>query len=607
MSDKYLDFKNSLPSFITRESDYEVYRMRHSAEHILHEAIINLYGSQNIIAAMGPATEDGFYFDFELLNGTAINEMDFEKIESEMKRIIKGNVLFTRSEISKDDALELFKDNPYKTEWIEEYGDKGLTIYKTGDKFIDLCKGPHIDFSSRIGAFKLLRIAGAYWHGDEKNKMLTRIYGTAFKNRTQLDEYLLQQEEAKKRDHRKLGKELDLFVFSDTVGKGLPLWTPRGSIIRRELEKFIVEEEIKRGYLHVYTPDLARIQLYEKSGHYPYYKDSMYAPIEDEDEKFMLRPMTCPHHFELYLSKPRSYKELPMRIAELAQLYRYEKSGELTGLIRVRTFCLADAHIVAKPDQAKKEINDVLDLIGYISEIFGLKPGVNYRYRLSLGDRKDDKKYFKDDQAWDFAEGVLRSVLQERKADYYEGEGEAAFYGPKIDVQMRNMYGKEDTAFTVQYDFVMPKRFELNYTDLDGKEKEAIVIHRSSIGAVERVMAYLIELYAGAFPAWLSPEQVCVIPISIQNNEYAQKLTTSLREKGVRVELDMDDERMQNKIRKAQEKKIPYMIICGKEEELNNTISLRYRNGKEVKGLDFLKFENSLLDNIKKKNVDIEL
>jgi threonyl-tRNA synthetase len=607
MSDKYADYKDELPSFVTSEADFEVYKIRHSSEHILHQAVQNLFGVDNVIAAMGPATEDGFYFDFELKNGVSISEMDFEKIEAEMKRLIKSNLKFEKSDISKSEASKLFKNNPYKMEWVSEYGDKGLTIYKTGEDFVDLCKGPHIDYTSRIGAFKLLRIAGAYWHGDEKNKMLTRIYGTAFKNSTQLNEYLAIQEEAKKRDHRKLGKELDLFVFSDVVGKGLPLWTPRGSIIRRELEKFIVDEEIKRGYQHVYTPDIARIQLYEKSGHYPYYKDSMYAPIEDEEEKFMLRPMTCPHHFELYLSKPRSYKELPMRIAELAQLYRYEKSGELSGLVRVRSFCLADAHIVAKPDQAKKEINDVLDLIGFVSEIFGLKPGTDYRYRLSLGDRKDDKKYFKDDKAWDFAEDVLRSVLIDRKASYYEAEGEAAFYGPKIDVQMRNIFGKEDTAFTVQYDFVMPKRFALNYTDSDGKEKESIVIHRSSIGAIERVMAYLIELYAGAFPAWLSPEQVAIIPISVQNNAYAQKLADSLKEKGIRVELELDDERMQNKIRKSQEKKIPYMLICGKAEEESNTVSLRYRDGKEIKGVKFEDFESKLLENVKLKNVNINL
>lgn len=403
MSDLYNDFKKDLPDFVHSEEDFNLYKLRHSAEHILHQAMINVYGADKIIPAMGPATEDGFYFDFEIKGAIAISEADFEKIEAEMKNIVKGNQKFIKSEISKSEAEKMFKDNPYKMEWVELYGEDGLTVYKTGDNFVDLCRGPHIDYSSKLKAFKLLKIAGAYWHGDEKNKMLTRIYGTAFKSKEELEKYLLMQEEAKKRDHRKLGKELDLFVFSDVVGKGLPLWTPRGSIIRRELERFIVDEEIRRGYLHVYTPDIARIQLYEKSGHYPYYKESMYAPIKDEDELFMLRPMTCPHHFELYLSKPRSYKELPMRIAELAQLYRYEKSGELTGLMRVRTFCLADAHIVAKPDQAKQEISGCLDLINYIAEVMGLKAGLNFRYRLSLGDRSDEKKYYKDDKAWDFS------------------------------------------------------------------------------------------------------------------------------------------------------------------------------------------------------------
>lgn len=607
MSDLYNDFKKDLPDFVHSEEDFNLYKLRHSAEHILHQAMINVYGADKIIPAMGPATEDGFYFDFEIKGAIAISEADFEKIEAEMKNIVKGNQKFIKSEISKSEAEKMFKDNPYKMEWVELYGEDGLTVYKTGDNFVDLCRGPHIDYSSKLKAFKLLKIAGAYWHGDEKNKMLTRIYGTAFKSKEELEKYLLMQEEAKKRDHRKLGKELDLFVFSDVVGKGLPLWTPRGSIIRRELERFIVDEEIRRGYLHVYTPDIARIQLYEKSGHYPYYKESMYAPIKDEDELFMLRPMTCPHHFELYLSKPRSYKELPMRIAELAQLYRYEKSGELTGLMRVRTFCLADAHIVAKPDQAKQEISGCLDLINYIAEVMGLKAGLNFRYRLSLGDRSDEKKYYKDDKAWDFAEDVLRSVLKERNEIYFEAQAEAAFYGPKIDIQMKNIAGKEDTAFTVQYDFVMPKRFELNYTDEDGKEKQAVVIHRSSIGAIERVMAFLIEHYAGAFPAWLSPEQVKIIPIGTDNLAYAEKLNSMIAEKGIRVSVDGDNERMQNKIRKAQELKVPYMLIVGRNEEANGTVSLRYRTGEEIKDVKVEWLIQKLDENIKGRVVDIKL
>ena len=414
--------------------------------------------------------------------------------------------------------------------------DDEITIYKSGD-FTDLCAGPHVKSTREvtIDAFKLDKIAGAYWRGSEKNPMLQRIYALAFRTRKELDEYVKLQEEIKKRDHRKIGKDLDLFVFSDLVGKGLPLFTEKGSIIRRALERFVVDEEIKRGYKHVYTPELARVELYKISGHYPYYKDTMYPVMKDEDEELILRPMTCPHHYQLYASRPRSYKELPFRIAELAKQFRYEKSGELTGLIRVRSFCLADSHIICQPEQATSEINTVLDLIEYVSKVIGLNTGNNYRYRLSLGDRKDDKKYYKDDAAWDYAENLLRNVLVERKADFFEAGNEAAFYGPKIDIQMKNFAGKEDTVFTVQYDFVGPKRFKLAYKDKDGQDKEPIVIHRSSIGAIERTMAFLIEHYAGAFPTWLSPVQVALIPIADTHVEYARKLEAELKLADVRV------------------------------------------------------------------------
>jgi len=581
--------------------------MRHSCEHLLHVAIEKYFeGSKK---AMGPAIEDGFYHDFDYSG--KVTEEDLPKLEEIMQGMIAKKLKITKKEITITEARELFKENKYKLEWVDMIEKKMLvpTVYIIGDESnpvdVDLCKGPHVQNTGDIGPFKLLSIAGAYWHGDEKNKMLTRIYGTCFPTQTELDEYLQQKVDLKEKDHRKLGKDLDLFVFSDVVGKGLPLWTPRGSTIRRELERFIVDEEIRRGYLHVYTPDIARIQLYEKSGHYPYYKESMYAPIDDGDEKFMLRPMTCPHHFELYLSKPHSYRDLPMRIAELAQLYRYEKSGELTGLLRVRTFCLADAHIVAKPEQSKQEINAVLDLIGFVCKTLGLEYGKNYFYRLSLGDRKDTKKYYKDDKAWDNAEEVLRSVLIERGDKFVEAEGEAAFYGPKIDIEMLNLAGKDETAFTVQYDFVMPKRFKLSYTDEDGKEKEAIVIHRSSIGCIERIMAFLIEHYAGAFPAWLCPEQVAIIPISDQNIPYAEKIKVLIDKAGLRSYIDGDAERMQNKIRKAQEMKVPYMFIVGKKEEDKNVVSLRLRTGHEYKDKDVNDTINSIAENVAKKEINI--
>ena len=382
------------------------------------------------------------------------------------------------------------------------------------------------------------------------------------------------------RDHKKLGKQLDLFVFSDTVGKGLPLFTPKGATIRRELERFIVDEEMKRGYQHVHTPDIAKLDLYRKSGHYPHYKDSMYAPIVIDDEEFMLRPMTCPHHFELYLSRPHSYRELPMRIAELAGLYRYEQSGELMGLQRVRTFCLADAHIIcADEEQAVEEMSQALDLIEYVAGVLGLTLDNEYWYRLSLGDRNDTEKYFKNDAAWKKSEMLMREMMKKRGCKFIEAEGEAAFYGPKIDVQMKNANGKEDTAFTVQYDFCMPEQFNLTYRAQDGTEKRAFVVHRSSIGAIERVMAFLIEHYAGAFPLWLSPEQVRILPVSETHNAYAAEVHSALKEAGIRTEIDDSSETLGKKIRNAKTEKLPYFIVIGDKEVESKNVTLESRSG----------------------------
>ncbi len=382
----------------------------------------------------------------------------------------------------------------------------------------------------------------------------------------------------KENDHKKLGRELDLFTFSNTVGKGLPLWTVKGATVRRELERFVVDEEIKRGYQHVYTPDIAKLDLYKKSGHYPHYKDSMYAPIVIDDEEFMLRPMTCPHHFELYARKPWSYRELPVRIAELAQLYRYEQSGELMGLQRVRTFCLADAHIIcASEEQAIEEIGGALDLIEYISGIFGLKQGEDYKYRLSLGDRANTEKYYKNDAAWEKGEELLRKLMQKRNQPFVEAKDEAAFYGPKIDVQMKNTNGKEDTAFTVQYDFCMPERFNLHYIGEDGKEHQAFVVHRSSIGAIERVMAFLIEHYAGAFPLWLAPVQAVILPISDKHAAYAKTLENKLKSEHIRTTTDYSNESLGKKIRNAKNEKIPYLLVVGDKEIESNSASVENR------------------------------
>ncbi len=557
--------------------------MRHSCEHVLHQTMIRLY--PQFKEAMGPATDEGFYIDFDASASSArvplkISETDFPKIEEEMMKIVKENLPIKRQEITVIQAKKLFKNNPYKIELINELKKKGekITTYTTGKEFISLCSGPHITSTGQIGAFKLLSIAGAYWHGSEKNKMLTRIYGTCFPTQKELEAYLLQQQEAEKRDHRKLGKDLDLFVFADIVGKGLPMLTPKGTVIRKELEKFVIEEETKRGYQHVITPPLAKVELYEKSGHYPYYKETMYPAMQIDEEKLILRPMTCPHHFMLYKSRPRTYKELPVRFAEISPQFRYEKSGELSGLTRVRMFCLADAHIMCAKEQAEEEIKSVLNLIDYANAVFGLKKGIDYRYRLSLGDRKDTKKYYKDDKAWNAAENILRQVLQETKAPFFEAKGEAAFYGPKIDIQVKRVNGQEETAFTVQYDFVMPKRFELTYIDKDGKEKEAVVVHRSSIGAFERTMAFLIEHYAGAFPVWLSPVQAKIIPITDRHTEYANWVMDELKKHNLRVEVDSRQETTSAKIRDNEMQKIPYLLVVGDREATAKNISVRQRS-----------------------------
>jgi threonyl-tRNA synthetase len=585
------------------DGDKKLEVMRHSAAHVVAEAVQSIFPDAKF--GIGPAIENGFYYDFDLPR--SLTPDDLPLIEAKMREIIAADSPFVSEEITREEARKLFASQPYKLELIDDLpDDEVVTLYRQGS-FVDLCRGPHVASTKEIpeSALRPDKIAGAYWRGSEKNPMLQRIYGLLFRSKKELDGYLVMQEEIKKRDHRKIGKDLDLFVFSNLVGKGLPLFTEKGSIVRRELERFVVDEEIKRGYRHVYTPDLANIELYETSGHYPYYKDSMYPVMKVGEEELMLRPMTCPHHFELYASRPRSYRELPFRIAELAKQFRYEKSGELTGLIRVRSFCLADSHIICQPDQAMGEINGALDLIEYIGETLGLDTGDNYRYRLSLGDRQDNTKYYKDDEAWDFAEDVLRKVLMQRKANYFEAEKEAAFYGPKIDIQMKNFAGKEDTAFTVQYDFVMPKRFKLTYIDKDQKEKEPIVIHRSSVGAIERTMAFLIEHYGGAFPVWLAPVQVVLIPVADRHLDYASKLETELRSEGVRVKVDDRSERMNLKIRQAQLEKVPCMLVVGDREATDSTVSVRLRRGEQMTSQSFDEFKETVKATIKNKEKEL--
>ncbi|MCL4360178.1 threonine--tRNA ligase [Patescibacteria group bacterium] len=587
------------------KEDQNLWALRHTAEHVLHTAMQNLY--PKLKKAMGPATPEGFYFDFDLTSldteqGKKVSEADFPKIEAEMKRIIDLNLPMTQKYVSAGEARKIFEGNPYKLEWIDDIEKRGekISLYSMGDIDQDLCSGPHVARTGEIKAYKLLSVAGAYWHGGREVYMLTRIYGAAFGSGEELAGFLNRQEEAKKRDHRKLGRELGLFVFSDLIGKGLPLLTPKGATIRRILERFIVDEEIRRGYQHVVTPPLAKTDLYRTSGHYPYYKDTMYPPMKVDEEELILRPMTCPHHFMLYKSSPRSYRDLPVRYAEISPQFRYEKSGELTGLMRVRMFTLADAHIMTPKEGARAEIIGVLDLIDFVNKKLGMQLGRDYRYRLSLGDRKDTKKYYKDDGLWDEAEGVLRSVLTERNSPFFEAPDEAAFYGPKIDVQVRNVAGHEETAFTVQYDFVMPKRFEMTFTNSHGQEEQPVVIHRSSLGAFERTMAFLIEFYGGAFPLWLAPVQVALIPIAERHARAADAVARELKRHGVRTEVDLRSEPMQGKVRDHTLQKVPYLGIIGDKEVASGTVSVRTRDGKDLKGMSVEGF-------LRKLNNELEL
>jgi len=579
-------------------TDFE--NLRHSSAHLLAAAVTSLW--PEALPTIGPVIENGFYYDFDNLT---VSETDFPKIEAEMKKIVKDWKSFEKIEIDAKDAENTFKENPYKLELIEDLSDKEekITLYKSGD-FLDLCSGGHIEDPKEIKYFKLLSVAGAYWRGSEKNKMLTRIYGTAFPTQKELDEYLEQRALAEESDHRKIGKDLNLFVFSDLVGKGLPLLTPKGSVIRRELERFVVDEELKRGYQHVYTPSLAKTELFKTSGHYPYYKETMYPVMKVDEDELILRPMTCPHHFMLYKSAPRSYKELPIKLAEIAPQFRYEKSGELSGLMRVRTFILSDSHIFATKEQATEIIKDVIDLINFLNGKLGFEVGKDYRFRLSLGKRDDEKKFYKDDKAWDFAEKVLRDVLKDIDAPFFEAPGEAAFYGPKIDVQMKKVNGTEETAFTVQYDFVMPKRFELKYINEKGEEVEPIVIHRASIGAFERSMAFIIEKYKGNFPTWLTPVQVKVLPITDRNLDYANRVAKILRDNNIRVEVDERNETLGAKIRNAQNEKVAYMLIVGDKEEKSDAVSERGRSGKDYGVHPLEKFVEDIKKEIEEKSIN---
>jgi len=573
--------------------------VRHSAEHVLTQAMLKFY--PKIKMAMGPAIPDGFYFDFE--SDIKIFEADFPKIEAEMAKIIKKNLPFKKEGISIEAARKLFANNPYKQEWLDEIEARKekATVYWTGDEFVDLCKGPHVDSTGKIGAFKLLSVAGAYWHGDEKNKMLTRIYGTAFPTQKELDEFLKQQEEAKKRDHRKLGKELDLFTFSDLVGAGLPLYTPKGALLRKLVNDYVESVQVKQGYTQVWTPQIAKAELFKTSGHYDKYKDLMFRVVSNySDEEFFLKPMNCPQHTQIYASKPRSYKDLPIRLTDFAMLYRDEKPGELSGLARVRSFSQDDCHIFCREDQVDEEVDRALSMIKEIMKTYNLK----YKYRLSTHDPKHPEKYIGDPKTWEKVEKWAEAITKRNKIEYFDGPGEAAFYAPKMDLIATDSLGREWQLSTVQIDFFLPERFKLVYTDSDGKEKRPVMIHRAIVGSPERFLMILIEHFAGNFPTWLTPVQVKVLPITDRNLDYAQAVVRSLKAVGIRSELDDRNETLPAKIRDAQLEKVAYMLIVGDKEAKAGTVSVRKRSGQDLGARKINEFISIIKKEIEERKIN---
>jgi threonyl-tRNA synthetase len=570
--------------------------LRHSAAHLLAAAVLEIYpDTKNTI---GPSTDEGFYYDFDFR--TPISEIDFPQIEQKMREIVKKWNKFEKIDISKDEALKQFEQNEYKKELILEIAgkDEKITLYKSGD-FVDLCRGGHANNPrEHLKHFKLLSIAGAYWRGSEKNKMLTRIYGTAFFTKKELDEFLLQKEEAKKRDHRKLGKELDLFFIDDIVGKGLIMWLPKGTILRDQIESLAREKELQYGYKRVITPHIAKEELFLRSGHLPYYRDSMFPAMKMDDGDYYLKAMNCPHHHTIFNHKSHTYKDLPVRFAEYGTCYRNELSGTLAGLLRVRGMAMNDAHIYLRKDQIKEEFKAVISLTQEYFEIFGLK---KYWFRLSKWDPEHTEKYINEPENWQYTEEILRQVLTELKVDFLEAMDEAAFYGPKVDVQFKSAIGREETMSTIQLDFAARKRFNLRYVDADGTEKnDVFVIHRAPLSVHERFLAFLIEHYAGAFPFWLSPVQAVVIPIAERHNEYANKINSQLIKSGIRSEVDTRSESMQKKIKLAQNQKINYMIIIGDKEIETDNLSVRSRSG-QINELNITEILHKFITSIEKR------
>ena len=566
----------------------------HTTSHIMAQAIKRLY--KDVKLAIGPAIDSGFYYDFD--TEYRFSEADFEKIEAEMKKIIKEDLPIERFELPRSEAIKLMKDagEDYKVELIEDLPeDEVLSFYKQGE-FTDLCAGPHLMSTGKVKCAKLLSTSGAYWRGDEKNKMLHRIYAISFPKASLLEEHLAKLEEAKQRDHRKLGKDLELFMTHKLVGSGLPMYLPNGATVRRLLERYIQDKEIRMGYKHVYTPSLANVELYKTSGHWDHYKEDMFPVMKMDNEELVLRPMNCPHHMLIFKSKMRSYKDLPIRIGELAHDFRYEDSGTVCGIERVREMCQNDAHLFVRPDQIKDEVGKVVKLILDVYKDFGFK---DYKFRLSLRDKNDKHKYFDDDEMWDKAESQLREILTELGLDFYEAEGEAAFYGPKLDVQLKSAIGHDVTVSTCQLDFLLPERFELEYIGEDGKAHRPVVIHRAILGTLDRFMAFLIEETKGAFPTWLAPVQVKVLPISDKHLEYANKVKEALQDKEVRVEVDDRAEKIGYKIREAQLQKVPYMLVVGDKEQEAGEVGVRNRKDGDVGAMKLEDFVEKIDEEIK--------
>ena len=570
--------------------------LNHSCAHLLAHAVKHLY--PNAKFWVGPVIDSGFYYDIDL-GDDVIKEEDLPKIEKEMKKIAKGDKYINRIELSKKEALDMFKDDPYKIDLIErmDEDDTVISAYKQDD-FIDLCRGPHMPTTKSMKYFKLLKVSGAYWKNDAKNKMLQRIYGVCFENEDDLNDYLKELEEAKLRDHRKIGKDLDIFMTNELVGAGMPLWLPNGALIKKQLENYIYEKEQKLGYQHVYTPCVGTVDLYKTSGHWDHYKENMFPSMKVDDEEFVLRPMNCPHHMLVFKNKLHSYRDLPIRIGEFATDFRYEASGAVKGLERVRCMCQNDAHLFVTPEQIKDEFKKVVSLILDVYKDFGI---TEYKFRLSLRDKEDKEKYYDDDEMWNNAEDKLREVLNELNVEYFEAVGEAAFYGPKLDVEVKPAVGPEVTLSTCQLDFLLPRRFDLSYIDNTGEKQVPVVLHRAIFGTFDRFTAFLMEETKGAFPTWIAPTQIDIIPVNNEYHlEYSKEVEELLRENNFRVELDSRDEKLGYRMRESQTRKIPYTLILGDKERDNKEISYRKFGSQETTTLsqdEFISMMKEVIDN----------